>query len=331
MKNHFFNSFNSNSYVYNGLSNLVFPLEHIYDQNHDHNPNLTRRETLLSYMSGGFQQLANKYNIFNNNDFLNSISLSEDYYKQMLRNHPHPQLILNVTEQCNLRCKYCIYSGEYETFRTHSSNKMNKDIMKKSINLFFNYIDEWELFNANILPIISFYGGEPLLERDFILEAINYIESFNKPVILGMTTNATLLTKNLIEELVSHNVVLFISMDGNQEVHDRNRVFPSGAGSFDYVFSKLKDIKTEIEKQGKLQALPLVLLVTIDDFNDIPAINNFFQKERTLFANIPIRVSTVRKGCNDGSRSFGMRKEFFLRRNEPAGREWLLLAHRAEL
>ena len=30
--------------------------------------------------------------------------------------------ILGITEQCNLRCKYCCYSGEYKSFYTHLNN-----------------------------------------------------------------------------------------------------------------------------------------------------------------------------------------------------------------
>ena len=297
MKNYFFNSFNNNSYVYDGFSNLVFPLKkfRVYDSQQD----FSRREDLLSCMLDGYQKLANKYYLFKDDEFLNSILLSENNYKQMLVNYPHPQLILNVTEQCNLRCNYCIYSGEYDTFRIHSSKKMSNEIMRKSIENFFNNISEWKFLNPNILPIISFYGGEPLLECEFILEAINYIESFNIPVILSMSTNATLLTQYWIEELVSHNVVLFISMDGDRETHNKNRVFPNSTGSFDDVFEKLKDVKKEIERQGKSQVLPLILLLTLDDINDIPTINNFFQKEKELFANIPIKISTVRKGSMD--------------------------------
>lgn len=32
------------------------------------------------------------------------------------------QLILQVTQRCNLRCEYCVYSGNYET-RNHTKKK----------------------------------------------------------------------------------------------------------------------------------------------------------------------------------------------------------------
>lgn len=35
------------------------------------------------------------------------------------------QLTLQVTQQCNLRCAYCAYSGIYEGNRTHSSKRMS--------------------------------------------------------------------------------------------------------------------------------------------------------------------------------------------------------------
>ncbi len=52
-------------------------------------------------------------------------------------------LALNITENCNLRCGYCIYSGIYEGERTHSSNKMNSEIALRATNEFIHKsIDE---------------------------------------------------------------------------------------------------------------------------------------------------------------------------------------------
>ena len=46
------------------------------------------------------------------------------------------QLILQVTQECNLRCKYCVYSGEYKGFRKHSNHRMSFETAKKAIDFF---------------------------------------------------------------------------------------------------------------------------------------------------------------------------------------------------
>jgi len=45
----------------------------------------------------------------------------------------------NITENCNNRCIYCIYSGDYENTRTHSQKKMSFKTARKTID----YLIEW--------------------------------------------------------------------------------------------------------------------------------------------------------------------------------------------
>lgn len=44
------------------------------------------------------------------------------------------QLILELTEKCNLRCKYCIYNEGYQQFRNFDYKSMSWDTAKKSID-----------------------------------------------------------------------------------------------------------------------------------------------------------------------------------------------------
>ena len=64
--------------------------------------------------------------------------------------------IIGITEQCNLRCTYCCYSGSYEGNRTHS----NKSMSTEDIDQTLSFIRE----NARGDKLhIAFYGGEPLV------------------------------------------------------------------------------------------------------------------------------------------------------------------------
>ena len=62
------------------------------------------------------------------------------------------QLILQVTQRCNLHCEYCVYSGNYET-RNHTNKKMSLSIAKKAIDFF----QEHSTDQNNVT--IGFYGG----------------------------------------------------------------------------------------------------------------------------------------------------------------------------
>lgn len=69
------------------------------------------------------------------------------------------QLILQVTQNCNLRCKYCIYSGSYIN-RTHTNKRMSFETAKKAVDFYFHHN-----FNKDT-AVISFYGGSHYLRQN---------------------------------------------------------------------------------------------------------------------------------------------------------------------
>lgn len=145
----------------------------------------------------------------------------------------HEQLILNVTERCNLRCKYCIYSGKYKNKRTHSKRDISFETAKKAINFFFN--------NSKDEVYISFYGGEPLLNFSLIKQVIEYVEERTiKRVNWNITTNGTLLTPNICKYIYEKKIILTVSLDGPKEIHDRYRVTIEGNKTFKKIMDNLK-------------------------------------------------------------------------------------------
>lgn len=148
------------------------------------------------------------------------------------------QLILQVTQSCNLRCSYCIYSGTYEN-RAHSQKAMSMDTAIKSID----YLAEHSQDSKEVT--ISFYGGEPLLRFHFIQGCMSYAKGrlYGKPVRFNITTNGTLLTEEMIEFFVSENVYIMFSLDGPAKIHDRNRRFAAtNEGSFSRLYKNISYI-----------------------------------------------------------------------------------------
>lgn len=70
-----------------------------------------------------------------------------------------------VTEDCNLRCKYC-----YITHKS-SNKKMNFNTAQK----FIDYLYEGK-FEKQDAVIIEFIGGEPMLEIDLIDKITDYFK-----------------------------------------------------------------------------------------------------------------------------------------------------------
>lgn len=62
------------------------------------------------------------------------------------------QLTLEVTEKCNLRCKYCIYQDSHSDFHGYANRDMQFETAKKAID--FAYPRTGKNF------YVAFYGGE---------------------------------------------------------------------------------------------------------------------------------------------------------------------------
>ncbi len=159
--------------------------------------------------------------------------------KEKLKNELK-QLILNVTEDCNMRCKYCKASGAYFYERRYSSKYMPSHIAERAVNFFLNHSSKSQH------AAISFFGGEPLLNFNVVQHAVEYATSKisqERKIHFSITTNGTLLSDKIINFLMQHNFHLYISLDGPKDIHNRNRIFKNGKGSFDKIMQNLQKIK----------------------------------------------------------------------------------------
>jgi uncharacterized protein len=154
------------------------------------------------------------------------------------------QLTFEVTDSCNLRCKYCGYGEFYNDYDERIEQRLD-------VNSAFKIIDYLiELWNSNLnvsygkIIYISFYGGEPLLNMPFIKQIVRYINGLNllyNKIVFSMTTNAILLKKN-IAYLVENKFKILISLDGNKENHSY-RVFKNNENSFDIVYNNISYVR----------------------------------------------------------------------------------------
>lgn len=154
------------------------------------------------------------------------------------------QLFLLITQECNLRCKYCVYSGEYTNQRVHGKNKMSEAVAKKAIDNYYEIYLENKKNNYLEKAIINFYGGEPLLEMDLIRTCVEYINSlFGENVMILMTTNGVLLTEDIISFLVQNNIYITVSLNGDKNENDRMRVTINEEGTFEKIINNLMLIR----------------------------------------------------------------------------------------
>jgi len=154
-------------------------------------------------------------------------------------------LILEGTQDCNMRCSYCIYGGEYRGERNHNQWNMTSETASRAIRYFLEHSNETRPFR-----FISFYGGEPLVNFNLLEDAV--LNFRNVPRLrFGISTNGLLLEK-YSGFLKDNKVSVVVSLDGPKEIHDKNRVTLGGKPTFDRVIRGVSALGQDYIDKGRL-------------------------------------------------------------------------------
>lgn len=179
------------------------------------------------------------------------------------------KITLQLTQDCNFRCKYCIYSEDKnQKQRSHTQSNMSLETAKRAILFYREHAVDSNMYNVGL------YGGEPLLQWDLLKDIVLFSEQelVGKLLTFSLTTNASLLTEPMAAFLEEHNVGVLLSLDGIKPVNDANRVFRTGAGTHDAVIKNVRMIR---EKHPKLfEKLQISSVIdpgtSISDFGKYP-------------------------------------------------------------
>jgi serine-type anaerobic sulfatase-maturating enzyme len=129
---------------------------------------------------------------------------------------------------CNLDCKYCFFLSK-EMLYPGDRFRMSDELLETYIR---------QLLEMQPLGdvIIAWQGGEPtLMGIDFFRRAMAYVEQHRKAgqnTLHTIQTNGTLLDDEWCAFFKQHNVLVGLSVDGPQAMHDAYRVNKRGVGSF---------------------------------------------------------------------------------------------------
>ncbi|MDG4983779.1 radical SAM protein [Lactococcus lactis] len=194
-------------------------------------------------------------------------------------------LCLVVTEACDFRCSYCIFSDYYEFTKSYSSKKMDFDTARKSIDYYFQQNTKAMLHNPYVSFNIGFYGGEPTLNWKLIEAVVKYVKTEYSDIFDNinflMTTNGFTLTEKRIDFLAENHFIVSVSLDGTKENHDRNRVTHQLKPTYNVIFDNLKRIE-KIYKSKKYPKFSYGILITFDNLTDFKVLDDFFLKNKFL-------------------------------------------------
>lgn len=189
-------------------------------------------------------------------------------------------LVIEVTQDCNFRCEYCIYSECYPLEREHRESAMTPDVWEAVVAQFFE--------RSDCPAYVSFYGGEPLLQYEEIRSFCEAVAKRGHNPRYSLTTNGSLLRKPGVSEfLVDYDFQVNVSFDGIN--HDCYRRTASGAPSKATVLAGLRHLRSMGEEWFESQ---VALTVTLAPPYDLAENAKLFETD-SLLSGLRLSVSLV--------------------------------------
>ncbi|ODS42919.1 MAG: His-Xaa-Ser system radical SAM maturase HxsB [Candidatus Altiarchaeales archaeon IMC4] len=167
--------------------------------------------------------------------------------------------IMTPTLRCNQKCIYCYANSRPEGAKEYD---MTKDTAKAII--------DFAMQCPSDSITIELQGGEPLLNFDTIKFIIKYAneqkKKKNKNVEFRLVTNLTQMTDEKLDFILKNKIGLNSSLDGPKHVHDHNRKYDSGKGTYDDVVYWIKRLQ---EKGAGISCMPTITRYSLPYWKEI--------------------------------------------------------------
>lgn len=166
----------------------------------------------------------------------------------------HLGLTIAPTLGCNMRCPYC--------YEDKNGSVMSKETQLQLIRFIKAHLDAYP--NMKALSV-TWYGGEPLLQKNMIYELskefISLCDERKLAYSAGMITNGVLLDKDTARRLHEDCKVdtVQVTIDGTPEVHNARRILADGTGSFDTIVANIEACK---------DFMPIAIRINVDTTNE---------------------------------------------------------------
>lgn len=269
-----------NTWVYDGLSGKIMAV-HTEGDNRCTNRDQSDPELLRQLADAGYLQKGGFQNVRWLCDY-------QEYLERI--EYSLPQLILQMTRQCNLDCQYCIYSGKYKHMLPHANEHMSDAVIRQSIDFYFAHS-----INA-AKRRISFYGGESLLCFSQIKEAAAYAvaKDMAKEITFMISTNGMLLKGDVVQWISIHpEVSAAVTLNG--PYHDMYRVRPNGEGSLAVIMENLRWIRKAYPDVWENQ---ISFIANIASEAELTPLLQFY---RTEIGRPPDTITVIRTDAGDES------------------------------
>lgn len=158
------------------------------------------------------------------------------------------RLVVNLSQDCNLRCRYCYADGgAYGGARGLLPPDRGRAIAAHFLSSFPR------------IGSIQFFGGEPFLNlpalESVCEETARRCEETGEGLPrFSVVTNGTVWSEPIAAAIRRWSIAVTVSLDGPRAVHDANRVFRAGDGTFDRVVETVRAMKEETGQPAQVEA-----------------------------------------------------------------------------
>lgn len=151
--------------------------------------------------------------------------------------------IFVVTTSCNVKCIYC----QANNGSTCSHLTMDEVTAERAVDIALQSPTKFLSF--------EFQGGEPLLNFNVIKHIVEYAEEKkgNHRIEYNVVSNLTLVTDDMLEFFAEYHFGISTSLDGPKVVHDRNRPFIDGTGTYKAVLTAIEKVRAAGLRVGAIE------------------------------------------------------------------------------
>ncbi|MCK5149016.1 radical SAM protein [bacterium] len=136
---------------------------------------------------------------------------------------------LHVTRDCNMACSYCYAPPQ-------SCAGMTFETARKAVDLGAS--------TSGGRCGVVFFGGEPLLRKELIIQVIDYCRSIEKQTGVQfhfkLTTNGLLMDEAFLDFSLRNGLFIGLSFDGIKAAHDTFRRLPDGTPTHAFLIKRLE-------------------------------------------------------------------------------------------
>lgn len=148
---------------------------------------------------------------------------------------PLRDVVIHVSQKCNLACIYC-YASELTKAAASMSIEVAKKVISHTLSL-----------SKNGLWSVKFLGGEPTTAWPIVERIVEGYQEYSSkkgfsPPVFVVVTNGTKITRRMIDFSHKNRIFFWVSLDGPQEIHDRLRPTRMGGGSYSKVIKSISDL-----------------------------------------------------------------------------------------